>query len=344
MKKNKIIILIITIVAISIMLVGCTPADKKYYDTVASYNFWENKGTQAVPQTAVYNMIDEHINDQNGKTKKVALLGYDGMRADSLATIRSTGILDDNGTDIIHGVNDNLQESGVNYILDNGGKAYLSYCGGEKGKSSKQYTSTAPGWAAILTGVWGETSGVKNNGDRVKPESKTILLKYAQEKNIRSSFISRWNTHFDDTYLNEVEFVKANRNVPLQFVKTKTDKEIFDTVISNVTVGDPQEKDIVFCIFEAPDYNGHYTGFSNKNNHYVTSVIASDQYVYDVIKEIESRSTYEQEDWLIILTTDHGGINKGHGGQSLEERTTFIITNKTVSSKYFSTKYNGYSN
>lgn len=50
----------------------------------------------------------------------------------------------------------------------------------------------------------------------------------------------------------------------------------------------------------------------------------------DIIASIEARKTYAAEDWLILITTDHGGVGGGHGGSSFEERMTFIISNKTI--------------
>ena len=50
----------------------------------------------------------------------------------------------------------------------------------------------------------------------------------------------------------------------------------------------------------------------------------------DIIEAVEARKTYDTEDWLIIITTDHGGNGTGHGGPSFEERMTFIISNKTI--------------
>ncbi len=50
----------------------------------------------------------------------------------------------------------------------------------------------------------------------------------------------------------------------------------------------------------------------------------------DIIEAIESRDTYDTEDWLILITTDHGGIEKDYGGPSFEERITFIVSNKTI--------------
>ena len=45
---------------------------------------------------------------------------------------------------------------------------------------------------------------------------------------------------------------------------------------------------------------------------------------------MEARATYNTEDWLIIVTNDHGGADYDHGGASIMERTTYIITNKEI--------------
>ena len=46
------------------------------------------------------------------------------------------------------------------------------------------------------------------------------------------------------------------------------------------------------------------------------------------IEAIKARETYDTEDWLIIITSDHGGIGTDHGSASIQERMTFIVANK----------------
>ena len=47
-----------------------------------------------------------------------------------------------------------------------------------------------------------------------------------------------------------------------------------------------------------------------------------------LIEAVKARPTYETEDWLILITSDHGGYVRGHGGSTLMERMMFIVTNK----------------
>lgn len=55
-----------------------------------------------------------------------------------------------------------------------------------------------------------------------------------------------------------------------------------------------------------------------------------DKIGYELLQTIYNRESYGHEDWLIIITTDHGGIGTMHGGQSEEERNTWFAINKKV--------------
>ena len=69
-------------------------------------------------------------------------------------------------------------------------------------------------------------------------------------------------------------------------------------------------------------------GFSFNNPKYREAFITADNYGFEVFNAIKTRETYNTEDWLIIITSDHGGFGKNHGKESIQERMTFIITNK----------------
>lgn len=44
-----------------------------------------------------------------------------------------------------------------------------------------------------------------------------------------------------------------------------------------------------------------------------------------------ARETFQNEDWLILITSDHGGHKTGHGTQKAEDRMTFIAGNQKIS-------------
>src|SRR6185503_17393067 len=68
------------------------------------------------------------------------------------------------------------------------------------------------------------------------------------------------------------------------------------------------------------------------------AIKTADQQVARIWKAIQSREKKFNEDWLIVITTDHGrdSINgKGHGGQSSRERAGWIVTNSKQLNKHF---------
>ena len=93
-------------------------------------------------------------------------------------------------------------------------------------------------------------------------------------------------------------------------------------------IADEACSDFIFVIYEHTDSEGHGYGFTINNPGYKKAFIESDACGYEVIKAIEARETYDTEDWLIIITSDHGGKGKGHGKESIQERMTFAVINK----------------
>ena len=63
---------------------------------------------------------------------------------------------------------------------------------------------------------------------------------------------------------------------------------------------------------------------------------------YELLQAIYSRPSFQSEDWLIIIATDHGGIETWHGGQTFEERSTWVVCNKPIDEKNMGSGYDGY--
>lgn len=65
-------------------------------------------------------------------------------------------------------------------------------------------------------------------------------------------------------------------------------------------------------------------------------------YAYSILQAVQAREEAYGEEWLVVFANDHGGIGQGHGGQSLEERTTWIATNIPFDETYYASGYNGF--
>lgn len=323
-NKKKIIVSVISVVVILGVIAGALALyftryfkDKNdneefYRQNVASVGY-ENTVETAYPFTDVYGIIKEHFNSElpEGKTeKKVVVIGYDGCRADIVAEKQDGGA--------------------INYLLANGASINLTYCGGVNYPAvNTQATSTAPGWCSMLTGVWSDVHGITGNGITKDLEPKTLMTSLVEENIIDdAAFITKWKGHFSRdgaTYNTEKAYCEEN-NIDIDFNLRKNKTDIYTGAIEEVTSADCA--DFVFIIYENTDSAGHDFGFSFNNPIYKNAFNKEDNYGYEVIKAIEARETYETEDWLIIVTSDHGGIGTGHGGPSIQERMNFVVMNK----------------
>jgi hypothetical protein len=71
--------------------------------------------------------------------------------------------------------------------------------------------------------------------------------------------------------------------------------------------------DAVMWYIDWPDHGGHGFGYYPYTTGYFNTVHLSDRAIGEALKAIASRPTFEQEDWMIIVTADHGGYHKSHG-------------------------------
>ncbi len=275
---------------------------------------YDNTIETAIPQTDLYDIIINHFTSPlpEGKTKKKAIIiGYDGCRADALSFIPNSF-------------------SGIQKLIDEGNALKLSYCGGVNYPAKNtQATSTAPGWCSILTGEWADKHGITGNGITKTVEPKTLLVSLVEDEIIDSAtFITRWDGHFvddDSTYKAEKEYCEE-KGLNVKYIRCAEDLTSSNAAIGNIKQDDCS--DFIFEIYEGPDAAGHGFGFSINSPIQEAGFVINDFLAYSTIKAIENRDTYENEDWLIILTSDHGGYGTGHGGDTIQERMTFFICNK----------------
>jgi arylsulfatase A-like enzyme len=109
-----------------------------------------------------------------------------------------------------------------------------------------------------------------------------------------------------------------------------TDEEVTDAVIRLVA---ESKLDVLFLHFDEVDRAGHRHGYSPDVQEYVEAIERIDGYVGNIVGALAARPSYSGEDWLVMLTTDHGGsATKGpedrkyrHGDDIPEHRTVFLI-------------------
>ncbi len=280
---------------------------KNYEAQIGTIDIYQNTLADAVPQTRVHGIITAHLASPlpEGKTeKKVLVLGWDGCRADAM-TLKE-------------------HREAVDALLAGGGKAMIAYCGGANYPAPiTQDTSTAPGWCSILTGLWAETNGITANGGEKTTEHPSLLLSGIEDGYFDSTaFYFSWDGHLQ-TYKNEIAYA-AEKGLNARWVYTEGDEATYGQALADLQQADCT--DFIFTVFEYCDKYGHEYGFWNDAPEYAAAFASSNEKGLALIEAVRARPTYETEDWLILITSDHGGYARGHGGETLMERMMFIVT------------------
>lgn len=314
-----------SIVAFIVILVGGSEVKRPeigiYADALDQSHFFVNAVGDSLPQTVVHDIILEHFKSPlpAGKTvKKAIVIGFDGARADVL--FNSAGVA----------------ESGVQALLAGGGVAYSMYTGGNF--PFYQDTSTAPGWTTMLTGVWAKATGghgVSANGISKNLRPLTLFTELVEQNLLRNTaFVVSWGGHFtdaDSSYGKEVEYANGKGYGPrMVWDKQPNDAGSIAATLALVKDASLAGPDFSFVILEHCDSAGHGTGFSNNNPKYVQAFKDADKAAYDIIQAIRARPGYDGEDWLILISSDHGGIDTGHGPQFATCRQIFLVSSKAV--------------
>lgn len=289
-------------------------SDKKYIKAVNAKGIFSNTYETKLPQTIISGIILQHF-EKAVKKPKCLFIGWDGCRADAMKYLIKSN------DEQVSGGNETGLFSAINELKKSGG-LYITYVGGDKG--AEQETSTAQGWASALCGKWMKKEwrqGIEWCLDGDYPTALQIL----SMKGFKTSFCAEWPIHFSNTYKSEIEFAEKN-NLPEYFYKLEGDAAVYNHFIERINSDD----DLIFAIFENPDHNGHGTGFGDSNYRYVAGVCHLDRISYNLLREIKNRETFGEEDWLVLIASDHGGHATRHGTQKIQDRTAFLAVSKPV--------------
>ena len=178
-------------------------------------------------------------------------------------------------------------------------------------------TVSGPSWSTIMTGVWWNKHGVTSNaytGSHFNDYPYFPKLAKSVRPNLKCVQVVEWAPMSDNVYNDGWDS------------KLKTpDGDGASTAAVAVTQLADSNLDCMFVYFDAVDLTGHSSGFSPTNPSYIQAIENVDDKVGKVLQAVYNRPNYANEDWLILITTDHGGLGTGHGGNTYEERHIWWI-------------------
>ncbi len=223
-----------------------------------------------------------------------------------------------------------------------------AYVGGEVGGYSESPTVSAVGYNHLLAGVWSNKHNVYDN-DIENPNYNywnifRLFKNQYPEKKV--AIFSSWTDNrtkligeklpetgnFEmDIAVDGLELDSLNYPHEDGYIQ-KIDDEISKQAAESLANESP---DLSWVYLWYPDDTGHNFG---ETEEYFESIRVADQQIERIRKAVQEREKNYNEDWLMVVTTDHGRSlpdGKGHGGQSERERTTWIAIHADNLNSYF---------
>ena len=208
---------------------------------------------------------------------KVLYIVIDGVRYDALTAELAPNMMD---------------------LIDNGNTAWTTT------GVNENITWSGPNWSTLLTGVHHQKHNVKDNAF-VNPKFEawpTIFYRLESiYMDIQTASIVNWDAVNDYIVRNCADITEGGGD-------NQIENKVIDLLENDFEI------DFIFTGFDDVDHAGHTTGFTPTSATYAHEVTVADERVGNMMAALQSRTTFATENWLVVITTDHGGQGLNHAG------------------------------
>lgn len=263
------------------------------------------------------------------RTRKAVYIIIDGVPADQIERLHTPAIFD----------------------IASRGAYGRAYTGGETGGYSQTPTISAIGYTNLLTATWANKHNVWGNSSLEPNYNYWTIFRIAREqpREVRTGLYSSWTDNRtvligegkpETDYL-KIDYVCDGYDLDqVRFRHREKDLHVFDydEQVSRDAAGSilRYAPDLSWVYLWYTDDAGHFNGNGQEFDDYVRR---ADRQVARIWEAVQYREKHFDEEWMVVVTTDHGRTEDGHshGGQSLRERTIWISTNVPVNKHFHDT-------
>lgn len=216
------------------------------------------------------------------------------------------------------------QDGNIARLLE---KSKYSWTGLSEARTCEEKNEDPVTWATMLTGVIPEKHHIIDDSysaefdiDPDNPTEKVIyyptILDYisTEDANLGILCVTPWTT-LNKRYLNSAT----------KTVTAANDEETKEVVLNSLNNDDYILTLLSFSRMLDAGRRGN-GGFTSANTAYVDALSKIDGYIGEFLDAIEARKNAYYEDWLVVVTSNHGGDTDGHYGNMADAtRNTFGI-------------------
>lgn len=208
------------------------------------------------------------------------------------------------------------------------------HVGGGKSTYSETPTISAVGYNSLLTGTWVNKHNVPDNDIRepnyhyhnifrlfkeAYPKKQTAVYSSWEDNRTKLALAEYVDLHADGYELDTVNF----RHDKQRDFMHNIDEKVISEAVAGIKKSGPS---LSWVYLEYTDDMGHMHGDSPE---FYRAVSLMDAQMGKLWEAIQYRQQHFAEDWMIVITTDHGRderTGRDHGGQSARERGTWMVT------------------
>ncbi len=195
-------------------------------------------------------------------------------------------------------------------------------------------TWSGPGWSTILTGSTHAQHGVTDNrfsGHNLLYRPDFLSRAFYQDQSTTTFAAAAWPPLVDPSGLGPVIHERREQQLAYQHRVIARDGETHGYKSADAEVAhaalyaiEKAGPDVSFVYFCGADEAGHVHGI--RGNNYIEAISRIDEFLAKIETKVQARVESLNEEWLIVVTTDHGHIDEGgHGGDTDQERDSFVI-------------------
>jgi hypothetical protein len=233
--------------------------------------------------------------------RKVLTIAIDGLRPDALIAANAPNI-------------DSLVD-GTFFGTSGPSGIFVDYA------QSEHLTFSGPGWGAYMTGLHVDRHGADTNGfENVVPGTTDWFTPLeAHNPSLNTHRVITWQIAHDS--------IPSGADTADVYEYSANGDQLMTNRV--VTLMQAPATDVVMTFFSDVDTAGHTCGFDPGAACYLNEIAETDAQIGQVMSAMASRTDFESEDWLVILTSDHGGQGTNHHGGLPTQRTIpFIVAGR----------------